>query len=69
MSNGRTVVERPGLWPLLRYFVRVGTLGFGGPIGATLVGIGFVGPSFVMVLVLSELCVRFGGLPWMQGLL
>ena len=24
-------------------------------------------PSFVMVLVLSALYVRFGGLPWMQG--
>ena len=120
MSNVRTTVERPDLWPFLRYFVRLGTLGFGGPIalaghmqqdlverrgwisvqeykeglalaqlapgplaaqlamylgwvqarglGATLVGIGFVGPSFVMVLVLSELYVRFGGLPWMQGL-
>jgi len=37
-------------------------------LGATLVGFAFVGPSFVMVLVLSELYVRFGGLPWMQGL-
>jgi len=105
---------------LLLYFLRLGTLGFGGPIalagdmeqdlveqrgwisaqeykeglafaqlapgplaaqlaiylgwvrgrvvGATLVGIAFVAPSFLMVLVLSELYVRFGGLPWMQGL-
>ncbi|PYP44284.1 MAG: chromate transporter, partial [Gemmatimonadetes bacterium] len=104
----------------LLYFLRLGTLGFGGPIalaghmqrdlveqrgwisaqeykeglafaqlapgplaaqlaiylgwvrgqvlGATLVGIAFVAPSFLMVLVLSELYVRFGGLPWMQGL-
>src|SRR5207247_6738590 len=37
-------------------------------LGATLVGIAFVAPSFLMVLVLSELYVRFGGLPWMQGL-
>src|SRR5207302_10619960 len=104
----------------LLYFLRLGTLGFGGPIalaghmqqdlveqrgwisaqeykeglafaqlapgplaaqlaiylgwvrgqvlGATLVGIAFVTPSFLMVLVLSDLYVRFGGLPWMQGL-
>src|SRR5690242_7373761 len=37
-------------------------------LGATLVGLAFVGPSFLMVLVLSALYVRFGGLPWMQGL-
>jgi chromate transporter len=36
-------------------------------LGATLTGIAFVAPSFLMVLVLSELYVRFGGLPWMQG--
>src|SRR6184192_3109450 len=39
-----------------------------GRLGATFVALAFVGPSFVMVLVLSELYVRFGGLPWMQGL-
>ncbi len=105
---------------LLRYFLRLGTLGFGGPIvlaghmqqdlverrgwisaqeykeglafaqlapgplaaqlaiylgwvrarslGATMVGLAFVGPSFLMVLLLSALYVRYGGLPWMQGL-
>jgi chromate transporter len=37
-------------------------------LGATLVALAFVGPSFLMVLVLSELYVRFGGLPWMAGL-
>src|SRR3989449_7782434 len=37
-------------------------------IGATLVALAFVGPSFLMVLILSELYVRYGGLPWMQGL-
>jgi chromate transporter len=37
-------------------------------LGATLVGLAFVLPSFAMVLVISELYVRFGGLPWMQGL-
>src|SRR5436853_625900 len=104
----------------LLYFLRLGTLGFGGPIalaghmqqdlveqrgwisaqeykeglafaqlapgplaaqlaiylgwvrgqvlGATVVGIAFVAPSFLIVLVLSDLYVRFGGLPWMQGL-
>src|SRR3989475_7663854 len=112
--------ERASLRALLLYFLRLGTLGFGGPIalaghmeqdlveqrgwisaqeykeglafaqlapgplaaqlaiylgwvrgrvlGATLAGIAFVAPSFLMVLVLSELYVRFGGLPWMQGL-
>jgi chromate transporter len=35
--------------------------------GATLVGIAFVLPSFLMVLVLSALYVRFEGLSWIQG--
>src|SRR5881296_500662 len=104
---------------LLLYFLRLGTLGFGGPIalagymqrdlveqrrwiskddyvrglalaqlapgplaaqlaiylgwvrarvlGATLVAFAFVVPSFVMVLALSALYVRYGGLSWMQG--
>jgi chromate transporter len=104
---------------LLLYFLRLGTLGFGGPIalagrmrrdlvearhwyserdyaeglalaqlapgplaaqlamylgwvragvsGATLVGAAFVLPSFLMVLALSALYVRYGGLPWMSG--
>ncbi len=103
----------------LLYFLRLGTLGFGGPIalagamqrdlvdgrrwiskqdyleglalaqlmpgplaaqlamylgwvrarvlGATLVAICFVLPSWVMVLALSLLYVRYGGLAWMQG--
>jgi chromate transporter len=38
-----------------------------GVLGATLVGVAFVLPSFVMVLVLSATYVRFGGIPWMQG--
>ncbi len=115
-----TTPTRSTLWQFARYFLKLGTLGFGGPIalaghmqqdlveqrgwitpeeykeglalaqlapgplaaqlamylgwvraralGATLVAIAFVGPSFLMVLVLSELYVRFGGLPWMQGL-
>jgi len=43
-------------------WVRAGTL------GATLVSVAFVLPSFLMVLALSAVYVRFGGLPWMQGL-
>jgi len=35
--------------------------------GATLVSAAFILPSFVMVLVLSALYVRFGGLAWMQS--
>jgi chromate transporter len=104
---------------VLRYFLRLGTFGFGGPIalagymqrdlveklgwisrkdyvdglalaqlapgplaaqlaiylgwakgrlfGATAVAAAFILPSFFMVLVLSALYVRFGGLPWMQS--
>ena len=109
----------PGLWPLTRYFLRLGALGFGGPIalvgymqrdlverrgwvskeefadglafaqlapgplaaqlaiylgwvrhgffGATLAGVAFVAPSFLIVVVLSALYVRFGGLAWIRG--
>jgi chromate transporter len=39
-----------------------------GFVGATLVGLAFVLPSFVMVLALSWLYVTFGGLWWMQAL-
>jgi chromate transporter len=111
--------DTPPLGRLLAYFLRLGTLGFGGPIalcaamerdlvverrwfgreeyaeglalaqlapgplaaqlaiylgwlragllGATLVAVAFVLPSFVMVLALSALYVRFGGLPGVQG--
>lgn len=38
-----------------------------GILGATLVGVAFVLPSFLMVLLLAAAYVRFGGLPWMQG--
>ena len=40
----------------------------GGVLGATLVGVAFIVPSFLMVLVLSWLYVTYGGLPWMQAL-
>lgn len=36
-------------------------------LGATLVGLAFVLPSFVMVVALGWAYVRFGGLPWMQA--
>ena len=107
------------LTDLTRYFLRLGTFGFGGPIaltvamqrdlaqdrgwitpveykeglvlsqlapgplaaqlaiyigwvrhgilGATVVGLAFVGPSLAMVLLLSAWYVRYGGLAWMQG--
>ena len=116
---GLSNVGKGSLTGFVRYFLYLGTIGFGGPIalvgymqrdlvderrwisaeeykeglalaqlapgplaaqlamylgwvrsrvlGATLVGIAFIAPSFVMVLVLSALYVRFGGLPWMRG--
>ena len=39
----------------------------GGASGATLTGLAFIGPSLLMVLGLSWLYVRFGGMPWMRG--
>src|SRR6202140_2860284 len=39
-----------------------------GVLGATAIGVAFVLPSFLMVLGLSAAYVRFGGLPWMQGM-
>src|SRR5204863_4358298 len=39
----------------------------GGVTGATLVGLAFVLPSFLIVLVLSWLYIRFHGLAWMQA--
>lgn len=107
------------LWQLVRYMLRLGALGFGGPValvgymqrdlvdtrgwitqedfkegvalaqiapgplaaqlaiylgfvhyrlrGATLAGIAFVLPSFLMVVALGWAYVRFGGLAWMQA--
>jgi chromate transporter len=107
------------LWQLVCYFLRLGTLGFGGPValvghmnrdlveqrgwiseadykeglalaqlapgplaaqlaiylgyvhyrilGATLVGIAFVVPSFLMVVALGWAYLHFGGLSWMQA--
>ena len=39
----------------------------GGIAGATLSGLGFVLPSFLIVLTLGWAYVRYGGLPWMQA--
>lgn len=107
------------LWQMILYMLRLGSMGFGGPIalvgymhrdlveerkwiteadykeglalsqlapgplaaqlgiymgyvhyrilGATLAGIAFVLPSFLMVIALGWAYVRFGGLPWMQA--
>ena len=38
-----------------------------GVAGATSAAFAFIGPSFLMVLALSALYVRFGGLPWIRG--
>ena len=38
-----------------------------GVAGASVAGIAFVAPSFLMVLGLSALYVRFGGMHWLQG--
>lgn len=40
----------------------------GGVLGATAVGVAFVAPSFVMVVAISALYVRYDGLRWMQAL-
>src|SRR5438874_908274 len=39
----------------------------GGVAGATLVGLAFIGPSFLMVMALSVLYVHYGGLPGIQA--
>jgi chromate transporter len=41
-------------------YLRAGTL------GASLVGLAFIGPSFLMVLAIAAAYVRYGGLPWVQ---
>src|SRR5436190_3395600 len=125
MSVKESVVSEtasaPGysLWQLVLYALRLGTLGFGGPValvgymhrdlvenrkwiseadykeglalaqlmpgplaaqlamylgyvhyrnlGATLVGIAFVVPSFIMVILIGMAYVKYGGLTWMQA--
>lgn len=39
----------------------------GGAYGATLVGVAFIAPSFLMVMALSAAYVGYSGLPWMRG--
>ena len=39
-----------------------------GFIGATLVAVAFILPSFLMAVVLAALYVHFGSLPWIQGM-
>jgi chromate transporter len=39
----------------------------GGILGASLIALAFIAPSFLMVLALSFFYVKFGGLPWMQA--
>src|SRR5207253_1867865 len=39
-----------------------------GTLGATLVALAFILPSFLMTVGLSIAYVQFGGLPWMQAL-
>ena len=117
--NDSTDTPRYTLWQMVLYMLRLGTLGFGGPValvgymhrdlveerkwisdadykeglalsqlapgplaaqlgiymgyvhyrilGATLAGIAFVVPSFIMVVALGWAYVRFGGIPWMQA--
>jgi chromate transporter len=118
-AESELAVARPSVRALARYFLYLGTVGFGGPVvlvermrrdlqegrgwftreeygeaialaqlapgplaaqvaiylgwlrggfvGATAVGIAFIAPSFLMVMVLSAIYVRFGGIAWMQG--
>lgn len=119
-ADPRTETVPVSLWAFYRYFLRLGTTGFGGPIalagfmqrdlvderrwitrqdyldglalaqlapgplaaqlamylgyiragtlGATIVSVCFVLPSFLMVWAISAAYVAFGGLPWMQAL-
>ena len=39
----------------------------GKALGAALVGLAFVAPSFVMVIAIAVAYIRFGGMPWMQA--
>jgi chromate transporter len=58
-----------GLRAYTVYFLRLGTIGFGGPIAlaGSMHAAAFILPSFLMVLALSALYLWFGGLSWMRG--
>lgn len=118
-ETGKPIATEYTLWQLVVYFLKLGTLGFGGPValvgymfrdlvekrkwigetdykdglalaqlapgplaaqlsfylgyvrygvlGSTLVGIAFVLPSFLMVVVLGWAYSNYGGLTWMQA--
>jgi len=118
-AREETVAARPTLAGLCRYFLYLGSLGFGGPValvgymqrdlveqrrwftkddymkglalsqlapgplaaqlaiclgyvhsrvgGATVVGLAFILPSYLMTVGLGMLYVRYGGLTWMQA--
>ena len=120
MTVSTSAQTKVGLWPLTGYFLKLGTIGFGGPValvgfmhrdlveqrrwitedtyklslalaqimpgplaaqvaiaigyfeggvlGATLVGLAFVLPSFLMVVAISLAYIAYGGLWWMQAL-
>ncbi len=120
-DDGAETVPSYTLWQLVLYMLRLGTLGFGGPValvgymyrdlveqrgwisdadykegmalaqlmpgplaaqlaiylgyvhfrlwGATLVGLAFVLPSFVMVVALGVAYKAYGGISWMQAVL
>jgi chromate transporter len=38
-----------------------------GILGASLTGVAFIAPSFLMVVALADVYVRYGGLSWIQG--
>ena len=119
-SSARSSSPPMDLWKFIRYFLKLGMIGFGGPValvgfmnrdlverrgwvkedtyqlglalaqimpgplaaqlaialgyfqhgilGATLTGLAFVLPSFLMVVAISILYVAYGGLWWMQAL-
>ena len=83
----KKAIEKPVLCShkdLFLYFLKLSTIGFGGPLAAQLamyicyirygvlgisvVALAFIGPSFLIVIAISILYVKYGGLPFMQEL-
>ena len=56
----------PTIWDLTRYYLRLGALGFGGPV-ALFCSVAFVLPPFLLVTAIAALSVAFEGLTWMQA--